>query len=63
MKRAELLREHARRILKMAESTCGEDGACLHSVAHEWMRMADKLEREDQPMRSDRERERLALRS
>jgi hypothetical protein len=54
MKRAELLREHARTMLKIAESTWGEDRVCLQSVAHEWLRAADKLERVDQQKRSDR---------
>jgi hypothetical protein len=57
MKRAELLREHARTMLKIAESTRGEDRACLQSVAHEWFRAADKLERVDESKHSDRARE------
>jgi hypothetical protein len=53
MKRAELLREHARTMLNIAESTRGEDHACLQSVAHGWFRAADKLERVDQQERLD----------
>jgi hypothetical protein len=47
MKHANLLREHAQAILKIAENTGGEDRACLHSVAREWLSIADKLERFD----------------
>jgi hypothetical protein len=57
MKRAELLREHARTMLNIAESTRGEDRACLQSVARGWFRAADKLERVDQQERSDRAHE------
>jgi hypothetical protein len=31
----------------MADTTGGEDRACLKSAAHEWMRIAEKLERLD----------------
>ena len=47
MRRAEALREHARALLRMANSTEGEDRACLKSAAREWLRVAEKLERLD----------------
>ena len=58
MKRAELLREHARTMLNYCgELRGGEDHACLQSVARGWFRAADKLERVDQQERSDRAHE------
>ena len=45
MRRAEVLRDHAELLLRMADTKRGEDRACLLSAAHEWMRIAEKLER------------------
>jgi len=47
MRRAEVLRDHAQSLLRMANTTRGEDRACLRSAAREWMRVAEKLERLD----------------
>ena len=45
---AKYLREHANAMVHMAEDATGEDRACLLSAAHEWLRIAEKLERADQ---------------
>ena len=47
MRRAEVLRDHAQSLLRMADTMRGENRACLLSAAHEWMRIAEKLERLD----------------
>ena len=47
MRRAEVLRDHAESLLRMANATRGEDRACLRSAAREWMHIAEKLDRLD----------------
>ena len=44
MNRVESLRQHAQVLLGLAESSRGEDRACLVSAAREWLRIAAKLE-------------------
>jgi len=44
MSRVESLREHAQGLLRMADSSRGENRACLLSAAREWLRIAAKLE-------------------
>ena len=47
MAEARQLREHVEALLRMAdESSSVEDRACLKSAAQEWLRIAEKLERE-----------------
>ena len=40
-----LLREHAEALARLAEAAGAEDRACLLAAAHDWRRIADKLDR------------------
>ena len=48
MNRVESLRQHAQALLGLAETSRGEDRACLVSAAREWLRIAAKLETVEQ---------------
>ena len=39
-----LLRDHAEALSRLAEKASAEDRACLLAAAHEWLRIADKIE-------------------
>jgi hypothetical protein len=49
MGRAELFRVHAQALIRIAENAGPEDRACLLATARDWLRVADKIERDQAP--------------